>query len=377
MTLQERIERKRAGDGEPARLLALDGGGIRGLITLGYLKAIEDILRARHGGSEAFRLRDHYDLIGGTSTGSIIAAGLAIGMTVDEITKAYLELGKTIFGKPNLLARISAGLLAPKFDGRAVSEVLESILGTRRLDAEDLTTGLCVVTKRYDTNSVWPVVNAPQSLYFDHSTQPNRDFPLSSIVRASTAAPTYFEPERITLGPATYGFIDGGVSLHNNPASLLFKVATLPGFGFDWPVGPEKMKIVSIGTGDWSRGIALSTGEGSPIKQVPHFVGMFMEEAAQDGETFMQAFGTGNPANRRVIDSTIGKLTGQDWGVSLFGYERYEVELTQPFFDANGLSKLAPRIDRYREMDNVQHMDDLLEIGTTVAALSVRAEDIH
>ncbi len=74
------------------RILALDGGGIRGALTLGYLQKIEDILKAKSSAPSNFRLCQHFDLIGGTSTGSIIAAALAIGMRVSEIKELYFEL---------------------------------------------------------------------------------------------------------------------------------------------------------------------------------------------------------------------------------------------------------------------------------------------
>ena len=61
----------------PKRILSLDGGGIRGVITLQFLEKIETILRKRHGDNPDFRLCHYFDLIGGTSTGAIIAAGLA------------------------------------------------------------------------------------------------------------------------------------------------------------------------------------------------------------------------------------------------------------------------------------------------------------
>ena len=69
----------------PKRILSLDGGGIRGILTLEYLGVIESMLRKRSGRDD-FRLCDYFDLIGGTSTGSIIAAGLACGMSVDELS---------------------------------------------------------------------------------------------------------------------------------------------------------------------------------------------------------------------------------------------------------------------------------------------------
>jgi patatin-like phospholipase/acyl hydrolase len=63
----------------PKRILALDGGGIRGVLTLEYLEAIEALLRQRRNDPDLL-LSDYFDLIGGTSTGSIIAAGLACGV---------------------------------------------------------------------------------------------------------------------------------------------------------------------------------------------------------------------------------------------------------------------------------------------------------
>ena len=84
------------------RILSLDGGGIRGALSLGILKNIEDMLKERFKEvipPDSFRLHHYYDLIGGTSTGAIIAAALAIGMSVDEITQKYKELGSDIFQK--------------------------------------------------------------------------------------------------------------------------------------------------------------------------------------------------------------------------------------------------------------------------------------
>src|SRR5512133_487296 len=85
----------------PKRILALDGGGIRGALTLGYLERLEQILKDRHPRIKDFRLCDYFDLIGGTSTGSIIGAALAIGMSVGEIKEYYFSLGEKIFGHKN------------------------------------------------------------------------------------------------------------------------------------------------------------------------------------------------------------------------------------------------------------------------------------
>ena len=68
----------------PKRILALDGGGLRGIVSLAFLKRIEALLKERHGDDPDFRLCHYFDLIAGTSTGAIIAAGLAVGMSVDD-----------------------------------------------------------------------------------------------------------------------------------------------------------------------------------------------------------------------------------------------------------------------------------------------------
>jgi patatin-like phospholipase/acyl hydrolase len=75
--------------GGPKRILALDGGGIRGILSLGFLLRIEEILRERHGNDPAFRLSHYFDLIAGTSTGSIIAALLAQGESVQEVIQLF------------------------------------------------------------------------------------------------------------------------------------------------------------------------------------------------------------------------------------------------------------------------------------------------
>jgi Patatin-like phospholipase len=86
--LRDRYER-RAQAGGPYRLLALDGGGIRGLITLPVLIELERLLRAAHGGKPGFRLCDFFDCIGGTSTGAIMAAG--------DLLTFYKEFGPEVF----------------------------------------------------------------------------------------------------------------------------------------------------------------------------------------------------------------------------------------------------------------------------------------
>ena len=89
----------------PHRLLALDGGGIRGLLTLQILQRIEDLLRPASKAGSDFRLSDFFDVIAGTSTGAIIAAALARGMSVGEVLSFYRDFGREVFTKRSLFAR--------------------------------------------------------------------------------------------------------------------------------------------------------------------------------------------------------------------------------------------------------------------------------
>src|SRR6187431_590931 len=104
----------------PKRILSLDGGGVRGILTLQYLAAIEALLRVRYGDPRLV-LSDYFDLIGGTSTGAIIAGGLALGLDVATIEGMYTDLAAKIFKKP--FFRI--GAFVPKFGNHALEAALK------------------------------------------------------------------------------------------------------------------------------------------------------------------------------------------------------------------------------------------------------------
>jgi len=178
-------------DGKPKRILALDGGGTRGVVEIALLEKVEKLLRDCHGGYDDFRLCHYFDLIAGTSTGAIIAAALASGWRVDRIRDTYFELAGEVFEK----TFFRKGLLRAKYSEEKLSAKLRNTFGDTTLGSEALSTGLLVVTKRVDTGSPWPLHNNPRRKYFnDRSTGTigNGHYPLWQVVRASTAAPAYF-----------------------------------------------------------------------------------------------------------------------------------------------------------------------------------------
>ena len=206
-------------DTGPKRILALDGGGVKGIFTLGMLKALEDELRRRSGAGDAFRLADYYDLIGGTSTGAIIATALALGMSVEEIIALYLRLGPDVFGR-------TAGdgvFLQSKFESKKLRRALYPVLTTKTLGSQDLRTGLAIHAKRIDTGSAWVVTNHPLGVFYDPAEDagvfPNKRYRLIDLVLASAAAPTFFDEIVIDIAydekrrPIQKGyFVDGAVS---------------------------------------------------------------------------------------------------------------------------------------------------------------------
>lgn len=368
----------------PKRILALDGGGVRGILTLGFLKEIERILAERHGNDPNFRLCDYFDLIAGTSTGSIIAASLAQGKTVAEVIELYLRLAKQVFKKTTF----RKGLVRARYDEEALVEALrdeldpECVLGDHRIH-----TGLLVVSKRLDTGSPWPLGNNPRSRYFQAKEGDrwisNGAYPLWRVVRASTAAPTFFDPEEIEIAsqaskaPVKGTFVDGGVSPHNNPALQAFLYATLAGYGLNWSRGADDLLIVSLGTGR------------TPVERSdPRFAAeagivalqSLMDDCGALVETILQGL-SASPTARR-IDGELGDLGGdQIAGKPLLSYLRYDVKLFRdspprdgvdddPLLSGIGEATLAAM----RSMDDPEPVAELLSLGERAGQARVRPD---
>ena len=101
------------------------------------------------------------------------------------------------------------------------------------LGSDKLQTLLILVMRNATTDSPWPVSNNPYAKYNDPARHDcNLTLPLWRLVRASTAAPTYFPPEVVPIGPNNFIFVDGGVTMYNNPAFLAFLMATTEAY---WP----------------------------------------------------------------------------------------------------------------------------------------------
>lgn len=361
-------------DDAPKRILSLDGGGVRGVLTLEYLAAIEETLRNRSGNRDLL-LCDYFDLIGGTSTGSIIAAGLATGMSVDRLKQLYRQIGANVF-RPDFWRR---GLLVPKFAAKPLQQALDEHLGAdTTLESDRIRTGLMIMTKRVDTGSPWPLHNCPGARF---AKQDGQLF-LTQIVRASTAAPTYFEPEPIEIsardGSVVHGaFVDGGVSPFNDPALQLLMIAALQGHGFKWRTGKDNLLLISIGTGAYKETFqAKALLDMTAIQQGLRSLQSLMDDCARANHEMLQWLT--NCLTPWTIDRALGDMRSDSRsGPQLATYARYNVLLEAEWLKTELGVELAPeKLSQIAKMDHAENMEELVALGRLAAARQVKDEHL-
>jgi predicted acylesterase/phospholipase RssA len=213
----------------PRRILAIDGGGVRGIIPALALAALEEAT-----GRPA---RESFDFLAGTSTGAVIAGAVAAGIPAERIVSLYRRRGPELFRRipiASLLRRIAFGhqydVATPR---RMIGEELGDVAGWR---INDVPRDIMITAKGLDDGHPWYFVkDRPDS---------NRTgrFLLADCVTASAAAPTYFAPWPIeTIGL----LVDGGVGVAGNPVYQ----ACVEAFEYTDDYRPADTIVVSLGTG--------------------------------------------------------------------------------------------------------------------------------
>ena len=368
----------------PKRILALDGGGVRGAITVAFLEQIETVLAERLG--KPVQLADWFDLIGGTSTGAVIAGALALGYTTADIRNFYLELAPKVF-KVSVWRLLR---LKPKFDAEALRREIEYVVGKRTLDTADLNTGFCLISKRLDTGSPWIIANNPRNMYWDTKTGGrghigNRYYTLANLVRASTAAPFYFAPETLAIveGENKGLFVDGGVTPHNNPSVMLFLMAILEAYKIRWTANPENLTIVSIGTGTHrGRVVPEELGMAWMLQMTYHALMSLMNDIQTFALTQMQYLG--ECLTPWWINSEIGALENErPPGGKMFRFMRYDVQLELPWIEKElgaeaetvlGRKLTQTDVTRWRSMDDPTIIEEIYKLAQIAAKKQVKAE---
>ena len=232
-----------------ARILSIDGGGIRGIIPAVILCEIERLIQAEKGPDA--RLADFFDLVAGTSTGGIIACAMLIPdangrprYTMNEVLDIYLQRGQEIFSRSTRHKFLTwGGIWDEKYEAKGLEEALEEKFGDTRLSQ---LLRPCIITS-YD-------IRYRKTVFFgshktDDGQNTGRDFLLKHVARATSAAPTYFEAAHVpSVAGVHHALIDGGV-FANNPAMCAYAEArgmTLR--GIEAPLSTN-MFMVSLGTG--------------------------------------------------------------------------------------------------------------------------------
>jgi hypothetical protein len=360
-------------------MLALDGGGIRGVLTLAILKEIETQVGQP--------LWQYFDYIAGTSTGAIIAAALSRGMSVDELIAFYRSTGTAMFQRTRFLERLNS-----LYRNGPLEQQLKQVFGANTdLKPGELKTLLLIVTRNVTTDSPWPISNNPEARYnLLARTDCNLCIPLWKLVRASTAAPVYFPPEVIQVDPAddrkTFVFVDGGLTPYNNPAFVLYRFATDPAYRLEWPKGERNLLLVSVGTGAAPTTGAtaadpdhnmLSTGLGIPSA--------LMYGSLVDQDINCRAVGRcsyGDVIDRELLDMVPRERPDEgtfdqrlararvplstDLGRS-FLYTRYNVDLSDDALAKLKLGNISPEDVRKMDKADPEHIELLLRLGSRAA----------
>lgn len=357
------------------RMLAIDGGGIRGVIAVEVLGEIERILRESTGNPN-LRLGDWFHFVSGCSTGAILAAGIAIGMEVSELRGIYQDYGPAMFKRAGWWTR----LMFHRYVHGELAKLMRERFGeSTTLGDEKLRTLLMVILKNVTTDSPWPITNNPRAMFNARDMKGcNLDLPLWRVVRASTAAPTFFAPEEIKFEGMTkpFVFVDGALTPYNNPAFMMYLTATLPPYRIGWKPSAEDMLIVSVGTGlHPSSSPDLTPRKMNLLYTAATAPATLMFSAINEQDMLCRAFGKCIAGDE--LDMEIGDMIGMASGASnspCFTYARYNVELTKKGLDSIGCSQLENK--PLHKLDAVELIHDMQIVGRAVAANRVRNEHL-
>ncbi len=213
----------------PVRILSIDGGGVRGIIPALVLATLERI--------SGYQIHELFDLVAGTSTGGILACGLTRPNPpkASDLADVYIQRASDIF-RATPIRSIGSFFSAPKYDAAALESVLQQHLGISWL-SDSLTN---VLVPSYD-------IERREALFFKswHAARSlDDDYPISQVVRATSAAPTYFAPAMvISRSGIRRPCIDGSLVANNPTMCAVASARHL------FPDRPE-LAILSLGVGE-------------------------------------------------------------------------------------------------------------------------------
>jgi hypothetical protein len=294
-------------------------------------------------------------------------------MSAAELLQFYLEIGPKMFEKPWLLKR-----LKNMYKSEPLAEQLKQVYKAEAtLHAEYLRCLLMVVTRNRSTDSPWPISSNPLAKYNDPARPDcNLKIPLWQLVRASSAAPVYFPPEILQWDASntdkTFVFEDGGVTPYNNPAFLLYRMATLPEYRLNWETGEDKLMIVSVGTGSAPTVETTVGGAHTILANASNLPAAFMYSASVDQDTNCRM--VGRCVHGAPLDRELGDLIPRQNGTPIplatnlgkaFLYARYNADISERGLADLSLTGIDP--DTVSQLDSIKAIPDLRRVGQAVA----------
>lgn len=228
------LVRGRGSDGVSFRILALDGGGIKGTFTASALATWEEQMK--------LRIVDHFDLIAGTSTGGILAIGLGLGLSGQQMLGFYRERGPKIFPLTSFRSRVGyflRHLMCPKFSQEVLLQELEQAY-YKGNDPVPLKNSRCrlLIPAYHAVAGASHVFRTPHHnlLTVDANT------PAAHVALATAAAPTYFSAARVGNMIAESNYFDGGVWANSPAMAAIIEAVCYLGVPLD------RIDVLSIGT---------------------------------------------------------------------------------------------------------------------------------
>ena len=324
------------------KVLSLDGGGIRGIIPATVLTEIERQSQAH--------IAELFDLVVGTSTGGILAlaltkpsqrGGKAPAFSANDLVAMYVNNGGRIFHR-SLWHEIASvgGALEEAYDKQGLESVLKEYFTLDNTDVmlSEAVTDVVVTSYEIERRLPWFFKSR-------RTAEAGYDFPMRDVARATSAAPTYFEPEQITPSkkpsdpPPYYALIDGGV-FANTPAMCGYAEAKAA------PYSADDILLVSLGTGRLTRPIPYDEAKGWGWAQWarPALAAIF------DGL-------------EKTVDYQLREVMSAD------RYFRFQIELTTGSDDMDNVSRTNLEALQQRGRDLINDRDNANRLAQVVKLL--------
>ena len=218
------------------------------------------------------------------------------------------------------------------------------------------------------------MTNNPRAKFNDRELEDcNLNIPIWQVLRASTAAPTYFPPEEIQLSDRRHMFVDGGITSFNNPALLAVLNATLPQYGLGWRASRSDLHLVSIGTGGFRARLAQKpAGKINLMDQIGYVIPALVGAAVVEQDLLCRVLGDclhGAPIDSEV--GAFGEPTLFSSEEQKFTYVRYDQSIESMFGEAGGFTR------QRAALDNLAVIPLLRTAGRQYAEANVRPEHLY